>query len=198
MNSIRRHGHGIGQRSGRIGTPQSVGAGRFRIVCPWLALARGRDLDSQRHSPVREEVGGRDRRARKRRPHQTHLGLRSPKSDVGARRADSYEGVEEAGASQRQDETGGRRDCCGGAAKLTPAYQDRCANRIAADEDLLGGRFWLGRRRPSRNQRSGRRRQSCWPEDQHNAREDEDAQAADQTDQRSDQAHSYGSRKERI
>jgi len=38
----------------------------------------------------------------------------------------------------------------------------------------------------------------CWPEDQHNPREREDAQAADQADQQSDQAHSYGSWKERM
>jgi hypothetical protein len=198
MNSIRRHRHGIWQRSACIGTPQSVGAGSRRIVRPWLALARGRDLDSQRHAPVGEEVRGRDRRARKRRPHQTHLGLRSPKSDVGARRADSNEGVEEAGASQRQDEPGERRDCCGGAAKLTPAYQDRCASGIAADEDLLGGRVRLGRRRPSRKKRPDRRRQSCSPEDQHKAYKRQDAQAGNQANQQSDQAHSHRLGKERM
>ena len=74
-------------------------------IRPRLPLARGRELDSQRNAPVREEVGGRDRRARKRRPHQAHLGIRSPKSDLGARSADSNEGIEEAGPSECQDES---------------------------------------------------------------------------------------------
>jgi len=121
MNSIRCHRQGIGQRSGRIGAPQPVGAGSLRIVRPRLALARGRDLDSQRQAPVREEVRGRDRRARERRRTRRTIGRRLPQSDVGARRADSNEGVEEAGASQRQDEPGEGRDCCGRAAKLTSA-----------------------------------------------------------------------------
>jgi hypothetical protein len=50
---------------------------------------------------------------------------------VSARSADSNEGVEEAGASQRQDETEERGGRFRGAAKLTPAYQDRCASGIA-------------------------------------------------------------------
>jgi hypothetical protein len=88
--------------AGRGGQPSDHT--RMAGACPWAGS--GFPAPRARQGGVR----GSDRRARKRRAHQTHLGLRR-------------------------------------------------ASGIAADEDLLGGRVRLGRRRPSRNQRSGRRRQ---------------------------------------
>src|SRR5579859_524378 len=77
----------------------------------------------------------------------THLGLRSPQSAVGARRADSNEGIEAAGAEQRQDRAMAGRDSGRRAAQFTPADQDRCARGSTGDQDLLGGRRRWGRRR---------------------------------------------------
>ncbi len=139
MNPIRRHRHGIGQRSGHIGTPHSVGAGSLRIVCPRLTLARGRTRipsatrpSGRKFADVIDAPGscGRTRRPSGSARQRVTLTLRVPTATKG---------VEQDGPSQRQDEAGERRDCCRRAPQLMPAYQNRCASGIAADEDLLGG-----------------------------------------------------------